>query len=88
MVGYAPGRGVSFDVPGAALTHPTSSQPTNAYGFQIAFPFVESQSGEGTFAANVLVFDINGIEFVPLPNIDVLLGRDIICKGVFVRYVL
>jgi hypothetical protein len=36
------------------------------------------------FLINVLVFDINGIEFVPLPNIDVLVGRDIICKGVFV----
>jgi hypothetical protein len=31
-----------------------------------------------------VVFDINGIEFIPLPNIDVLLGRDIICTGVFV----
>ena len=60
------------------------TQSTNAYSFQIAFPFVESQSRGGTVSTNVLVFDINGIEFVPLPNIDVLVGRDIICKGVFV----
>jgi hypothetical protein len=60
------------------------SQPTNAYRFQIAFPFVQSQSGGGLVSANIVVFDINGIEFIPLPNIDVLIGKDIICTGVFV----
>ena len=59
------------------------SQPTNAYRFQIAIPFVQSQHVGGTVAANVMAFNINGIEFIPLPNIDVLIGRDILCTGAF-----
>jgi hypothetical protein len=59
------------------------SQATNAYRFQIAIPFVQSQAVTGTVSANIMSYNINGIEFIPLPGIDVLLGRDIICTGVF-----
>jgi hypothetical protein len=59
------------------------SHATNAYRFQIAIPFVQGQSVAGAVNANIVSFNINGVEFIPLPNIDVLIGRDIICTGVF-----
>jgi hypothetical protein len=59
------------------------SHPTNAYRFQIAIPFVQGQSAAGAVNANIVSFNINGVEFIPLPNIDVLIGRDILCTGAF-----
>ncbi|MGH6838114.1 MAG: aspartyl protease family protein [Methylocella sp.] len=59
------------------------SRPTNAYRFQLVIPFIQSQHVGGQVTANVLLFNINGIEFVPMPNIDVLVGRDILCTGTF-----
>jgi hypothetical protein len=58
------------------------SQSTNAYRFQIAIPFVQGQNVSGSVNANVMVYNINGIEFIPLPAIEVLIGRDILCNGV------
>ena len=34
--------------------------------------------------ASIASFTVNGIEFIPLPGFDVLLGRDILCQGTFV----
>ena len=59
------------------------SQPTNAYRFQIVIPFIQGQHAGGAQLANVVVFNINGVEFIPSPTIDVLIGRDILCRGTF-----
>ena len=59
------------------------SQPTNSYRFQLVFPFVQTQAVTGAIAANVIAFNLLGVEFIPLPGIDVLIGRDVICTGVF-----
>jgi Aspartyl protease len=59
------------------------SQPTNSYRFQLAIPFVQGQHTSGTVSANVHVFQINGVEFIPLPGIDILIGRDVLCAGTF-----
>lgn len=57
------------------------NQATNAYQFILGIPFVQSQHVGGAIAANVIGFPINGVEFVPMPGFDVLLGRDVICRG-------
>ena len=59
------------------------SQSTNAYRFQIAIPFVQGQAVTGAVSANIVAFNINGVEFIPLPGIDILIGRDILCVGTF-----
>ena len=59
------------------------SQSTNAYRFQIVIPFVQGQNVAGAVTANIVSFNINGVEFIKLPNIDVLIGRDILCTGAF-----
>jgi hypothetical protein len=59
------------------------SQPTNAYRFQIAIPFVQGQHAGGAVAANLVAFQCNGVEFIPSPGADVLAGRDILCAGTF-----
>jgi hypothetical protein len=59
------------------------AQSTNAYRFQLVIPFVQGQNVTGSVNANVIVFNISGVEFIPLPGIDALIGRDILCTGVF-----
>jgi hypothetical protein len=59
------------------------NQHTNAYRFQLMIPFVQAQGVSGAVTANIVGFNINGIEFIPPPNIDVLLGRDVLCTGAF-----
>src|ERR1700742_1641014 len=49
------------------------NQSTNAYRFQIVFPFPQAQNVGGAVTANVMAFNINGIEFTPMPAFDVLL---------------
>ena len=59
------------------------SHPTNAYRFQISIPFLQGQHAGGAIAANLATFQCNGVEFIPSPGIDVLIGRDILCTGSF-----
>lgn len=59
------------------------TQATNAYRFQLAIPFVQGQNVTGSVNANIIAFNIIGIEFIPLPGIDALIGRDVLCTGVF-----
>lgn len=60
------------------------SQPTNIYQFLVGIPFpTEPVNASGTVIANVVTFSVSGSEFVSLGSFDVLLGRDVICKGVF-----
>jgi len=59
------------------------NHPTNAYSFLLGVPFISGQQASGVMNASVRAFNINGIEFIPLPGLDVLLGRDVICTGSF-----
>lgn len=59
------------------------SKATNAYRFQLVIPFIQGQHAGGAVAANAHAFNIHGVEFIPLPGIDVLVGRDILCTGNF-----
>jgi hypothetical protein len=59
------------------------SRPTNAYQFQVGFVFPQSQTPGGAVNANVMSFLVNGIECIPQPGFEVLLGRDVICSGAF-----
>jgi len=58
---------------------------TNAYQFTVGFAFPQTQIASGAVMANLQTFQCDGMEF-DMPGgggFDVLLGRDIICKGVF-----
>jgi hypothetical protein len=46
------------------------TQPTNSYRFQLVVPFVQTQAVTGAISANILAFNILGVEFIPLPGID------------------
>lgn len=54
----------------------------NQYQFQVALVFPQSQAPTGLVNANVLAMAVTGIEFDASGGFDVLLGRDIICRGV------
>jgi hypothetical protein len=59
-------------------------QPTNLYQFQVVLVFPQSQTPTGLLNASIAPFSVTGPEFVPSgPAYDVLLGRDIICRGTF-----
>jgi len=59
------------------------SHPTNSYRFQLVIPFIQSQHAGGSALANVISYNIHGVEFIPGPTFEVLIGRDIICSGAF-----
>jgi hypothetical protein len=65
--------------------HALGPSATNSYQFQVVFAFPQSQGPSGTMQATLTVHLVMGLEFVPQPGstFDVLLGRDIICKGIF-----
>jgi len=60
------------------------SQATNEYQFQVVMAFPNTSPGPGgVVQANAIVRLVTGVEFIPPPGYDVLLGRDIICGGTF-----
>jgi hypothetical protein len=58
-------------------------QPTNLYQFQVALVFPQSQLPSGMMQANLVAFAVTGTEFVAPGAFDVLLGRDVLCRGLF-----
>lgn len=59
------------------------SQAANQYQFIAALIFGQMQAPNGAVLANMHAYTVLGVEFVPNGNFDVLLGRDILCRGVF-----
>ena len=59
-------------------------QPTNIYQFQVglAFPNGPINAG-GQVSVNIMAFTVSGSEFISGAAFDVLLGRDVLCQGVF-----
>ena len=66
--------------------HAQGVSATNSYQFQVVFAFPQSQGPSGAMQAALMAHLVMGLEFVPQPGstFDVLLGRDIICKGIFI----
>ena len=59
-------------------------QPTNIYQFQVGIAFALGPAAPtGLVQANVMTFPVVGTEFISGSNFDVLLGRDVLCRGVF-----
>lgn len=59
-------------------------QPANIYQFQVGLIFPTSQPSPGGMVnANIVQFGVTGSEFVSAGNFDVLLGRDVLCQGLF-----
>jgi hypothetical protein len=59
-------------------------QQTNLYQFQVGLIFPQTQLASGSMQANIVSIPTSGTEFVNTGMVfDVLLGRDIICKGCF-----
>jgi len=56
---------------------------TRKFQFSAVLIFPQSQLATGAMNAQLTTYQITGIEFVPPGAFDVLLGRDIICQGVF-----
>jgi hypothetical protein len=65
--------------------HAQGTAPTNTYQFQVVFAFPQSQLPSGAIQTGLMAHLVMGIEFIPPAggSFDVLLGRDIICKGAF-----
>jgi predicted aspartyl protease len=65
--------------------HAQGISAANSYQFQVVFAFPQSQGPTGTIQANLMAHLVMGVEFLPQPGstFDVLLGRDVICKGNF-----
>jgi hypothetical protein len=65
--------------------HAQGSTAVNTYQFQIAFIFPQTQIPSGAVQAQVIGMMLVGTEFVPPSGtaFDVLLGRDVICRGTF-----
>jgi Aspartyl protease len=67
--------------------HAQGSTATNSYQFQVAFFFPQMQTvtAAGVLQAQVAAFAVMRIEFIAPAGsaFDVLLGRDIICRGAF-----
>ena len=59
------------------------AQSVNMYQFIIGLIFPNVQLPSGAFQANITAFPVNGTEFIAPSGFDVLLGRDVLCKGVF-----
>jgi predicted aspartyl protease len=54
----------------------------NQYQFQVALVIPQSQAPTGHWSASALSMPVIGVEFDTSGGFDVLLGRDIICRGV------
>lgn len=60
------------------------SFPTNTYQFNVGFILAQQQTASGQLTGSLTQFRIEGSEFANGGcTFDVLLGRDIICKGQF-----
>ncbi len=59
------------------------AQATNLYQFKVIILFPTAQMPTGLVQASAATFDINGSQFIAPTTFDVLLGRDVICKGNF-----
>ena len=53
----------------------------NQYQFQVALVFPQSQAATGLVSANAMAIFVTGVEFDFPGGFDVLLGRDVICRG-------
>lgn len=59
-------------------------RPTNVYQFAVGIAFPTGPAAPtGLVNANVTTFPIVGTEFISDATFDVLLGRDVLCRGVF-----
>jgi len=58
-------------------------QSTNLYQFQVALVFPQSQLPSGLVQAGLTSFPVIGTEFMSPGTFDVLLGRDVLCRGNF-----
>jgi predicted aspartyl protease len=58
-------------------------QPTKLYQFQIELIFPQSQAATGAISAQLSLTPVIGPEFMAPGGFDVLLGRDVICRGHF-----
>jgi hypothetical protein len=56
---------------------------TNLYQFNCGFPMGQTPQATGMVTGTFAFFPLQGLEFVKTPGtaFDVLLGRDILCKG-------
>jgi hypothetical protein len=54
----------------------------NQYQFQVALLFPQAQAASGTVTANAMAIPVTGVEFDSPGGFDVLLGRDVICRGI------
>jgi hypothetical protein len=59
------------------------AKPTTLYQFTVCLIFPQSQLATGVMQAQVTPFDVTGPEFISGGAFDVLLGRDILCRGHF-----
>jgi hypothetical protein len=60
------------------------STPTNTYQFTVGFIIPQGQDPTGALVANITLFPVDGIEFANTGcGFDVLLGRDVLCRGQF-----
>jgi hypothetical protein len=58
--------------------------PVNTYQFSVGFVIPQGQDATGAIIANITAFPVDGIEFANTDcGFDVLLGRDILCRGQF-----
>jgi hypothetical protein len=69
----------------ADISHAHGSTAINSYQFQIAFIFPQLQIPSGAVQAQIIAMLLMGTEFTPPLGsaFDVLLGRDVLCRGVF-----
>lgn len=66
--------------------HAQGSAAVNQYQFQVIFAFpTGSPTPAGVVPTQIVSILVTGIEFLPQPGsvYDVLLGRDILCRGIF-----
>jgi hypothetical protein len=60
------------------------STPTNTYQFTVGFIVPQGQDATGALLADLTMFAVDGIEFANVGcGFDVLLGRDVLCRGQF-----
>jgi Aspartyl protease len=69
----------------APVSHAHGATAVNTYQFQVAFLFPQNISPSGIAQTQVMTLLVNGTEFTPPAGaaFDVLLGRDVLCRGVF-----
>lgn len=59
------------------------SNAVNSYQFQVVLAFPQSVTPGGLTQAHLVPMPVNGVEFVPPGGFDLLIGRDILCRGAF-----